>query len=221
MAAKIASAAKNNARVAEIIATYGRGLSLEEAHLHFYYEALDDLEAAMNGKRFSIGLRGEREYADMTPEEFQELQKQVSDTKAAITEIFIEAVNNLDGDRIMRIATAVRWFRDKRPSKLLQVDRERTLLLFYKTALEEHKRVKPTIRQVAQFLALEDLAAGKKLVTPADGWSALRRKCKQVGLKLEASRKRSYARSLGSLNCSWPDWNTTSPRDDKRERGAV
>jgi len=45
-------------------------------------------------------------------------------------------------------------------------------------------------RLVAQFLILDDAEARKKMKTPADGFSALRRKCLQLGVPLAESRKR-------------------------------
>jgi len=82
------------------------------------------------------------------------------------------------------------FFKDKRPSSdFIPADRERALLLFIKTIID-HSKEKIPIRMVAQFLILDDAEAHKKMKTPADGFSALRRKCLHLGVPLAESRKR-------------------------------
>jgi hypothetical protein len=175
---------------AEGLARFGRKLSFEESFLRPYYDALDALEAAMKGNLICPPiLKGEYgNWSDISRDKFAALTKQLEERKETIASIFIEAVNTHDGERIMNLARAVWFFKDKR-HPFPPADRERTLLLFLKGLLD-HTGEKLTIRQVAQFLNLEELSAGrKKLETPADGFSALRRKCKELGIPLAESRK--------------------------------
>ena len=46
-----------------------------------------------------------------------------------------------------------------------------------------------TIREVAKFVHMDADVQGKKFETSADGFSSLRRKCKQMGIPIKDSRK--------------------------------
>jgi hypothetical protein len=103
--------------------------------------------------------------------------------------MFMQAVNSHNVERIMNLAKAVAFFKDKHLSPdFVPADRERALLLFLKM-LVDRSGEKISIRRVAQFLLLDNPEARKKMVTPADGFSALRRKCLRLGIPLAESRK--------------------------------
>ncbi len=102
--------------------------------------------------------------------------------------ILINAMNSHDSEMVMALARAVSFFKDKRYPKFVAEDRERTILLGMKSLMERTGE-KLTIRQVAQFLSMDELSAGKKLEVPADGFSALRRKCREINFPLAPSRK--------------------------------
>ncbi len=173
-----------------LLARYGRELSFEEGFFRLYYEALDEWEVAMRGKRLlSPVLVKDYPSATLTGEKFAAIQKKLEERKETIVSIFMEAVDHHDGAKIINLARAVWFFKDKRHPNP-PADRERNLLLFLK-AITSETGEKLTIRQVAQFLSLERLAAGGKLEMSQDGYSALRRKCKQIGISLVESRKRS------------------------------
>jgi len=116
------------------------------------------------------------------------LHKELQSKQIAIAGIFIDAVNRHDGERIMQLAKAVWFFKDKREPNMNLADRERTILLFLKTILG-HSGEKMTIRQVAQFMSIDDFSDGKQLKIPPDGFSALRRKCRELNIPLKPSRK--------------------------------
>jgi len=120
----------------------------------------------------------------------RDLEKSFKDQEAAISNIFINAVNSHNGEMIMQLARAVWFFKGKRQADFALADRERAVLLMMKSIME-HTGEKLTIRQIAQFLALDDREAGKKLQIPADGFSSLRRKCRQLNIKISPSRKTS------------------------------
>jgi len=140
----------------------------------------------MRGKGIIFPI-SKREY-DISEEEFQKLQEEMKKQEEILSGIFLEAVKQHNGEMIMQLAKAVWYFKDKRYPNFVPQDRERTLLLFLKAIATETKE-RLSIRQVAQFLDLDKLTPGEKLPVPADGFSSLRRKCKQVGLRLSDSRK--------------------------------
>jgi hypothetical protein len=66
-------------------------------------------------------------------------------------------------------------------------DRTRALCLCLKSVLDE-KGEKLTIRQVATFLAHRNFAETPRLDTPADGFSRLRRICREINFPLAETR---------------------------------
>lgn len=103
--------------------------------------------------------------------------------RSGLSEILIGAVDTGNVDILSEIANAVLFFRDRRGKNFYPVDRERCLLLMAKSRLKLYDQ-KWTIREVAGFLA------GRKVEASADGFSALRRKCRELGFPLAESRKR-------------------------------
>ena len=92
-------------------------------------------------------------------------------------------LNKHDGAQIMRLARAVRLFKDMRHQTAEAADRERASLLFLKSIMEQDGETF-TIREIAKLV-------GQKDAVSEDGFSALRRKCKQLGIPVKASRKTS------------------------------
>ena len=167
---------------------YGRKLSYEECFLRLYYEAKDEWDnAAFKGKASLFPWRVEADIK--SDEDFRILKKKFEDREMCISQMFMQAVNSHDVGRIMNLAKAVGFFKDKHlSSDFVPADRERALLLFLKTILDSGGEKIP-IRMVAQFLLLDNPEARNKMVTPADGFSALRRKCLRLGIPLAESRK--------------------------------
>ena len=170
---------------------YGKEFSNHEALFHEYYAACDEREAAMKGKLIDpmFSTKG-IEHLGIPQQKFEQIGERIDKSREAIFAAFMEAVDKHDGEAIMSIARAVWFFKDKRyPNP--PIDRERTKLLFLKTALEREPRQRaPTIREIAHFLAWEDEQSGKKFdPDPSDGFSALRRKCKELGIPITQSRK--------------------------------
>jgi hypothetical protein len=175
---------------AEQIAEYGRKLLYHEAFIRLYYKSLDEWGAAMKGKKtLSPIWQGE---ADISPEEFQATHKKLREAEAMISQMFIDAVNRHDREAVLELANAVWFFRDKRYPNFIPADPERSQLLVLKQLMRVAEG-KLTIRQVAQFLALKNTPLGQKIKIQSteDGFSALRRKCKQLGIPLAESRKTS------------------------------
>ena len=99
-----------------------------------------------------------------------------------ICKIFLKAVQEHDAGKIIEIANAVLFFKGKFDPGFIHADPERNALLLIKDNLQRHKQ-KFTIRQVAELLARG------KVKTPADGFSALRRKCRELNVPIAPSRK--------------------------------
>jgi len=102
-----------------------------------------------------------------------------------VSEMFLDAVRRFDGNKIIEIAQAVWFMKDFFrggfvESNFKDVERSRLVLL---RAQLEFAGAKMTIKEVAIHLA------GKNVETPADGFSTLRRKCKEIGVPLVESRK--------------------------------
>ncbi|HLX96203.1 MAG TPA: hypothetical protein VKU37_10715 [Verrucomicrobiae bacterium] len=111
-------------------------------------------------------------------------QHLVKHVEKGICEIFVKALRENDAETIIELAQAVLFFKDKRGG-LVPKDRERGLLLLAKSRLNLYDQ-KWTIRETAEYLA-----GGPVVETPADGFSALRRKCRELNFPLAESRKRS------------------------------
>lgn len=178
-----------NSLTADVVCKYGRELSYEESFLRLYYEAKFRWEYAVeSGKEVLFPWKVAAKIK--SDSDFKILKNKFEDMERMISQMFMRAVDSHDGERILNLAKAVSFFKDKRPSSdFIPADRERALLLFIKTILD-HSKEKIPIRMVAQFLILDDAEARKKMKTPADGFSALRRKCLQLGVPLAESRKR-------------------------------
>lgn len=96
-------------------------------------------------------------------------------------DIFVKALEENDDAKILEIADAVRFFKTNRYPFHQDADSDRHRLLWIKERLGDDE--KWTIRQVAEYLA------GGKVETPADGFSALRRKCRELNFPLAPSRQ--------------------------------
>jgi len=161
-----------------------------EAFLKLYYKALDEQEAAMKGKKNFTPLVRKDYAASVSHEEFQKIDRELKDREQTIVGIFLDAVNNHDGQTIIELANAVWFFKDKRLPNRIPADRERGTMIALKTLLDSAGQKIP-IRTLAEFMAIEAKAAGKKFAIPEDGFSALRRKCKDMNFPLAESRKTS------------------------------
>lgn len=148
----------------------------------------------MKGKKIFPGRYKAELPKDFDLSEMLQIEKELNGAKATIVGLFIDAVNNHDVAAIMEIARAVWFFKDHRhphPS----ADRERLALLFLRDIFQEHGG-SWTIREIAKFVALEDTFLGKPFEAPADGFSALRRKCKELGIPVKPSRKTTKKKGL-------------------------
>jgi hypothetical protein len=102
--------------------------------------------------------------------------------KNIVCDIFIKALLAHDREGILELANAAEFFKDKLDDDYVPADPERYKLLKLKTG-SALNRPRP-IRKIAEYLN-----GGRRVQTPADGFSALRRKCKELGIPIQHSRK--------------------------------
>lgn len=108
---------------------------------------------------------------------YKKLQERV------ICRLFMDAVNNYDGEKIIEIAKAVWFFKGKFDPKNKGVDAIRAQLLIAKVIVVP-KGKKWTIRQVAEYIA------GGPVETPADGFKRLRETCRDIDFPLVVKRRK-------------------------------
>lgn len=118
-----------------------------------------------------------RDTNEITSKDFQNLLDSTRKQEEILTKIFLVALYKRDGASILRLAHSVEFFKES--LVVHPVDQERQKLLFLRRIFEAEKISWP-IREIADFLGYK----------PAeDGFSALRRKCKQLGVPFLETRK--------------------------------
>jgi hypothetical protein len=105
--------------------------------------------------------------------------------EAYLCSVFLEAIRKQDGNKILEIAQSI-WFIKGVLERAKPVDQERTYLLSLKEFFDS-TGTRWTIRQIANYLqetkgiTIED--------NNEDGFSAIRRKCKELGVPIAKSRR--------------------------------
>jgi hypothetical protein len=163
----IASAAQseNTPYKAHEIAFWGRSLTSLEDELNFYYACKAGLKTE-NAKRYEGGYAA---------------------SKSKITAEFLFAIDTCDSKKIQDVAEAVRFFKDVKRPEPESVDRERAALLELKILFGGQKMMLP---KVAKYLVRRGIMTEKAFFYASNGgFSALRRKCKQLNIPLVDSRK--------------------------------
>ena len=162
---------------------FGKHLSDLEQRIRSYYASIEEVNMAQSDKKIGRkpmvmhhGMR-QRNITWLTASRFM-----MNHIEKGLCDLFVKALKANDADLIIEIAQAVLFFKDKR-SKITLADRDRALLLYAKARLNLYDQ-KWTIRETAEYLA-----DGKKAEPPADGFSALRRKCRAINFPLAESRK--------------------------------
>jgi hypothetical protein len=194
---------------AQEIAQYGRRLTPTESAFRIYYAYRATLKHAVDGTwsdpREWIMHEPDGKERAMTWREVQEFGlKWVGD---GLREQFMAAVDADDFQKIYELAEAVRFFKTNKYPVHCDADPERAALLSLKKQFrhEDKDEDKMTIREVAEYLAWEKTfkigdsvkSNFPKVETPADGFSALRRKCREMDFPLAPS-KRKPARPVKS-----------------------
>jgi hypothetical protein len=153
-----------------MLAMYGRELSGEEQWIRNFYIAWDALEAELK-KPFTAMPTDQQK-------PFRPLFDSYMEEENRITLLITGAIKLGDWQTIQRVADAVKFLHSKRKF-LVSVDKERQALLMLATFLREQNEKWP-LKRVATLL-------GKRF--SEDGYAALRRKCKQLGVPLCPARQ--------------------------------
>jgi len=184
------------------IARYGRRLTPIEDLFRNYYACLASLKSAVDGVWNPPG-KSTMHYPNkktrlMTWREAQEFGLKWEGD--GLCKQFMAAVDAGDFQKIQEIAEAVRFFNTHKYPVHRDADPERAILLSLKLQFrhEDKNEDKMTIRDVAEYLAwaknfrIGNTIKGKfpKVETPADGFSALRRKCREVDFPLAPSKRK-------------------------------
>lgn len=112
----------------------------------------------------------------------EEAEKSYQKWKTAICELFIKAVIKHDRDAIIKLADAAAFWKGKL-DKDYAVDKVRYKLLRLKNSSLFARHRSYTIRFLAEYVY------GRNVETPPDGFSYLRRICKEIGIRIKPSRK--------------------------------
>ena len=174
------------------VATYGRELSPLERLFHRYYKALDTWEEIVKKGKLPHPFWWQPPPGIMSFA-MQMRQKELKELEAEISRMFLQAVKTHDRKAIMEIADAVCFFKDKRSLTPIMLDSVRLCLLDLKGILHvaeaSGQKVKITIRTIAEFVNQSRGPDKPKIESSDDGYSSLRRKCKELGVPIADSRK--------------------------------
>lgn len=122
--------------------------------------------------------------AKVTKDPFTAWNKIRKKEEENLCSIFLDAIQKRDGQKIWEIAQAV-WFLKGVFESKTPVDKERAHLLSIKQYLDM-EGIKWPIQMVVYSL---EQATGMKIKDQGDGFSALRKKCKALGLPLGKTRR--------------------------------
>jgi len=153
-------------------AIYGEPLTGDKDKLREYYELWDQMGELMR--------KIEPEFIFDNPEA-QELAAKIKQHGEIISQIFLHAVIRYDREAVIRLADSIWFFRNKRSAYDKPADKDRSKLLWLKLRLKSQPEKIMTIRELAKFLGYPK--------TSEDGYSSIRRKCKQLGVPIKSSRQ--------------------------------
>lgn len=175
---------------AQEIATFGRLLTPSEDLVRMYYATKAEISNKMGGNkwwRHKVIIRRpgvktlSTELGKITESALKKIKERL------VNEMFA-AIDGEDFEKIQELAEAVRYFKGRKRPHPRPLDFERETLLALKVSLGGHKI---TIREVASYLARKKSGSKQapEIKTPADGFSALRKKCREINFPLASSRK--------------------------------
>ena len=113
------------------------------------------------------------------------LKKQYDRVEKMLSEMFIQAVIEHDGQKIINLANAAMFFKGKTGDDFKPVDPKRHSLLTAKHIMKLMGKSSLTIQEIVKQLNEDDVDAG----SPVDGYSQIRRLCKELEIPIRPSRK--------------------------------
>lgn len=184
---------KGEFQSAQRLALFGRNLTGLELDIWKYHFGLKELDYAMKGEYFdpfvpwASSVKGKRD-----PDYVRFIRSNISASEIGLCKMFLKAVRENDSDSLFAAAKAVQFLNDKRHP----VDRERMHLVWLKVKNESTGEVS-TLREIAAFLHNHNSLSSSAI---ADGFSALRRKCKALQIAIAPSRKTSKSKTVSVLS---------------------
>jgi len=167
-----------------LAAECGRALSPLEQSIYYYYVTLDvvGMKPDLNPK-FKPGPHPLAPSVQQVREAHFKWIERKNIEEAELCAMFLEAIQQRDGHKILKIAEAVWFLKDTFGNK--PVDPERAVLLSLKQFFESTGE-RWTIQLIAYSV---QESTGNKIEDHKDGFSALRRKCKELGVPIAKSRR--------------------------------
>jgi len=161
------------------ICIFGRKITRFEAALSAYYNFKETSELIRKNKNNGFPKRW-----------LPVLKRMQNRAIAYLSDEYMQAVNIADTNKIMEIANSVRFISSFKNGFQSAMDPERAALLMLKDEYLQGARPLK-IREIADLVAQLTCRTDRQdlLAIPADGFSALRRKCKEIGLPIAPSRK--------------------------------
>jgi hypothetical protein len=152
---------------AKIAAECGRKLSPTELAFYWYFTAIHIMEGAV-----------------MNPDVYRKWCEVLYEREREICTMFLEAVKKHDRAKIIEIADAV-WFSGNHLKSDKCADNERRAIISIMSMIDIYGG-KMSIQDLASLVGS---ITKKKITDQGDGYSALRRKCKEIGFPLAKSRR--------------------------------
>lgn len=175
---------------AQEIATFGRSLTPIEDLVRMYYATKAEINNKLGGNtrwRHKVIIR-QPGVKTVSTELGKIIELAFEKIKASLSDQLLAAIDADDFEKIQELAEAVCFFKGRQRPHPRPIDFEREALIMLKVHLGGEKI---TIREVAEFLARRKAGSKKipEIETPADGFSALRKKCREINFPLASSRK--------------------------------
>jgi hypothetical protein len=183
LAGEIAKLVKIDPSLALSLAVKGEKLNCLEDHFEFYFRNRRELQAVKSGKKKlfvieTLESAGSKFSPQYIVDEIKGLEFVVEKVEKELAAEFVFCLRNEDFDYmkvLVKTAQAMSKFKENS-------DKTRMIILALKTAALRGKRKKFTIREIAQKVGWPEKDS-------EDGFSALRRICKQLDFPLASSRK--------------------------------
>jgi len=169
---------------AALAAECGRALSRLEQGIYHYFITMGVIDVKAMKLKFKPGNHPLAPSAAQIEKTRLSWMKRKNAEEQYLCSVFLDAIRARDGNKIWEIAQAV-WFLKGVFESKSPADTERAHLLSIKQYLDM-TGLKWNIQTVVSSL---ESATGKKIKDQGDGFSALRAKCKAIGLPLAKSRR--------------------------------
>lgn len=164
---------------ADAVAAFERELSAIESSVG-NRRTFAIMSRAAGGTPMKMSLATRRKRHILTPEDFLDLKNQKD---AEICAIVIDAMEREDAEPVQKIADAIRFWKGRDP--FLGADPIRRWIIFLKSRLDPH-HMTMTVGQVVEFI---NKYTSAKVPLSDDGYSTLRRKCKELNFPLKRPKK--------------------------------